>query len=105
MRRLPALLLALALALAATSACVPVAHALRSLLVAALLTTPDVSLWALPRAHGALALFILLAPLILLILPARVVLARVGEVLGFVLVYYCAPLALRRREQNSEEVR
>jgi len=97
MRRLPALLTALALALAlavlfvlalaATSARIPLARALRSLLVGALVTPPDVSLWALPRAQGAVALLVLLA------LLTCVALARVSGVLGLALLYCCAPRA------------
>ncbi len=90
MRRLIAPLTAVflfALVLAATSARIPLAHALRSLLVGALVTPPDVSLWALPRAHGAVALLVLLA------LLTCVALARVSGVRGLALVSCCAPLA------------
>ncbi len=103
MRRLLASLTALvlfALALAATSARIPLARALRSLLVGALLTPPDVSLWALPRAQGTVALLVLLA---LLTLLTCVALARVGGVLGLALMYYCAPLALRWWGRTAHE--
>jgi len=98
MRRLLASLTALAvavlfaLALASTSARVPLARALRSLLVGALLTPPDVSLWALPRAQGAVALLALLA-----------LLTRVSSVLGLTLLYYCAPFALRWWGRTAHE--
>ncbi len=100
MRRLLASLTALvlfALALAATSALVPVARALRSLLVGALFAMPAISRWTLPRAHGAVAL------LVLLVLLTCVALARVGGVLRLALVYYCAPLALRWWGRTAHE--
>jgi len=102
MRRLLASLTTLvlfALVLAATSARIPLARALRSLLVGALLTPPDVSLWALPRAQGAVALLVLLA------LLTCVALARVSGVRGLALVSCCAPLApfLARQAAREEE--
>ncbi len=101
MRRLLASLTALvvavllALALAPTSARVPLARALRSPLIGALLTPPDISLWALPHAQAAVALLILLTLLTLL--------TRVSSVLGLTLLYYCAPLALRWWGRTAHE--
>ena len=98
MRRLLASLTTLvlfALALATTSARIPLARALRSLLVGALLTPPDISLWALPRAQAAVALLILLTLLTLL--------TRVSSVLGLTLLYYCAPVALRWWGRTAHE--
>jgi len=104
MRRLLASLTALvvavllALALAPTSARVPLARALRSPFVGALLTPPDISLWALPHAQATVALLILLILLTLLTL-----LTRVSSVPGLTLLYYCAPVALRWWGRTAHE--
>lgn len=95
MRRVPALLTALAVAVLLALA---LAHALRSLLVATLLATPAVSSWALPRAPGAPGA---VALLVLLTLLARVVFARLGGVLGLALVFWCAPLASLMRKGHA----